>query len=99
MCEHRLQRVVAPASGGAVLAEDLDGVVRAVSLLAFDDGEPSVGEWLLVHSGYALCTVDERDATATVEELAAVGRARRGEAPQSAGGGSGRSEREEREDR
>ncbi|MDA8291536.1 MAG: HypC/HybG/HupF family hydrogenase formation chaperone [Actinomycetota bacterium] len=77
MCQHRLQRVVARARGASVVTEDLDGVTRDVSLLAFAGDEPAVGEWLLVHSGYALERVDEREATATVEELAAAGRARR----------------------
>ncbi|HUY29642.1 MAG TPA: HypC/HybG/HupF family hydrogenase formation chaperone [Acidimicrobiales bacterium] len=77
MCQHRLQRVVEPPSGGSVRVEDLDGVLSDVSLLAFTDGEPAPGDWLLVHSGYALARVDQDEATATVEELAAAGRARR----------------------
>ncbi|HVC26281.1 MAG TPA: HypC/HybG/HupF family hydrogenase formation chaperone [Acidimicrobiales bacterium] len=77
MCRHLLQHVVEPASGQSVRVEDLDGVRRDVSLLAYVDGSPGVGDWLLVHSGYALSRVDGSEATATIAELVEAGRQRR----------------------
>jgi hydrogenase maturation factor len=64
--------------------EDLDGTVHRVSLLALDGPSPTPGEWLVVHSGYALDRVDTTEAEAVASELqaGAAGRPRaRGEVP------------------
>ena len=58
----RLHRVVAAAGPDAVWAEDLAGARRQVSLLAFDGPVPGPGDWLVVHSGYALGPADAADA-------------------------------------
>jgi hydrogenase maturation factor len=42
-----------------------------VSLLAFEGPQPQVGDWLVVHSGYALRRVDSEQAAAIVNELRA----------------------------
>jgi len=49
--------------------EDLDGTIHRVSLLALDGPAPTPGEWLVVHSGYALDRVDTTDAEAVATEL------------------------------
>jgi hydrogenase maturation factor len=49
--------------------EDLDGTVHRVSLLALDGPSPTPGEWLVVHSGYALDRVDTTEAEAVAAEL------------------------------
>ena len=67
MCLSRLHRVVAPAEPAAVWAEDLDGIRRRVSLLAFDGPTPVEGDWLVVHSGYALQPADAADAADAAE--------------------------------
>ncbi len=69
MCVSRLHRVVGPAGRGWVDAEDLEGRSYRVSLLALDGPVPSAGEWLVVHSGYAIGRADATDAAAVAAEL------------------------------
>lgn len=53
----RVQLVV-KSCGEDVEAVDPEGVVHRVRLLAFEGPAPRPGEWLLVHSGYALERVE-----------------------------------------
>ena len=69
MCMSRLHRVVRTGEKGAVDVEDVDGTVHRVSLLALDGPAPTPGEWLVVHSGYAIDRVDATDAEAVAAEL------------------------------
>ncbi len=72
MCMSRLHRVRAVAGPGTVNVEDLDGTVHVVSLLALDGPPPAPGEWLVVHSGYAIDRVEPAEAEAVAAELALV---------------------------
>ncbi len=49
---------------------ELDGVRREVSLMLQPDAE--VGQYVLVHAGYAIGVVDEAEATETLELLRQV---------------------------
>ncbi|MGD0943970.1 MAG: HypC/HybG/HupF family hydrogenase formation chaperone [Acidimicrobiales bacterium] len=69
MCISRLHRVLGAAGPGAVEVEDVQGGRRRVSLLALDGPAPLVGEWLVVHSGYAIDRVDSTEAEAVAAEL------------------------------
>jgi hydrogenase expression/formation protein HypC len=69
MCMSRLHRVVQEAASGVVDVEDVDGGVHRVSLLALDGPTPTPGEWLVVHSGYAIDRVDAAEAEAVAAEL------------------------------
>lgn len=62
MCVSRFHRVVAPAGGRSVLVADSLGATHRVSLLALDGPPPQPGDWLVVHSGYALERVDAGEA-------------------------------------
>ncbi|MGA3148387.1 MAG: HypC/HybG/HupF family hydrogenase formation chaperone [Acidimicrobiales bacterium] len=64
----RLHRVVAEHDR-AVDVEDLDGTVHRVSLLALDGPPPVTGDWLVVHSGYAIDRVDAGEAEAVAAQL------------------------------
>ena len=68
MCMSRLHRVVAEHDR-AVDVEDLDGTVHRVSLLALDGPPPVTGDWLVVHSGYAIDRVDAGEAEAVAAQL------------------------------
>ena len=68
MCMSRLHRVVG-RGGTSADVEDMDGTVRRVSLLALDGPPPEVGEWLVVHSGYAIDRVATDEAEAVAAEL------------------------------
>lgn len=73
MCLSRLHRVVARPSGSALLVEDVEGRRTPVSLLAFSsDRLPEPGEWVTVHSGFALQPVDAVEAEAVARELRRV---------------------------
>ncbi len=72
MCMSRLHRVVETHTD-CVLVEDLDGTVHRVSLLALDGPTPRIGEWLVVHSGYAIDRVDARDAEAVAADFKRAG--------------------------
>ena len=72
MCVSRLHRVVAVPVGGRVDVADIDGGVHRVSLLALEGPAPLPGEWLIVHSGYAIDRVETADAEAVVTELLAA---------------------------
>ena len=72
MCVSRLHQVMAVPEGGWVDVADIDGGVHRVSLLALDGPVPRSGEWLIVHSGYAIDRVEAADAEAVVAELRAA---------------------------
>jgi hydrogenase expression/formation protein HypC len=54
---------------------DVVGVRRNinVSLLADEDGGAQIGDWVLIHVGFALSKVDEEEAHATLALLAQMG--------------------------
>lgn len=72
MCQSRLHQVRSVCGPGKVLVEDMDGRRHEVSLLALEppDPEPRPGEWLVVHSGYAIDRVDAREAETALAEFA-----------------------------
>ena len=49
---------------------DVDGVRREVSLLLLED--PKVGEYVIVHAGFAIHKIDEAEATETLKILREV---------------------------
>jgi hydrogenase expression/formation protein HypC len=53
---------------------ELDGVRREVSLMLQPDAK--LGDYVLVHAGYVIGTVDEEEAQATIELLRQVADAR-----------------------
>jgi hydrogenase expression/formation protein HypC len=61
--------VLGTVSPGVVEVEDVQGGHRRVSLLALDGPAPDPGEWLVVHSGYAIDRVDATEAEAVAAEL------------------------------
>ena len=57
---------------------DVSGVRRRVTLACVvgEDGpEGCVGEWVLVHVGFAMSRIDEAEAAASLEALEALGEA------------------------
>jgi hydrogenase maturation factor len=72
MCLSRLHQVRSVSGPGKVLVEDMDGRRHEVSLLALEppDPEPGPGDWLVVHSGYAIDRADAREAETVLSEIA-----------------------------
>lgn len=59
---------------------DVGGVVRNVSVqLLQGDGGVAVGDWVLIHVGFALAVIDEEEAEATLRLLGGMGDALREE--------------------
>jgi hydrogenase maturation factor len=69
----RLHRVVRVGSGDRVAVQDLEGREREVSMLAYDGPPPKVGDWLVVHSGFALAPAVAEEAEAVLLEFQALG--------------------------
>jgi hydrogenase expression/formation protein HypC len=68
----RLHRVIDVGEEGRVSVIDLEGREHVVSLLALDGDVPTVGEWLVVHSGYAIDRVDANEAQLVADEITGV---------------------------
>ena len=64
MCLTVVGRVLSvdPERGEAVVG--VQGAPRAVSVapLVLDDAAPRVGDWVLIHTGMAVATIDESEA-------------------------------------
>ncbi len=65
-----MELVVKQDSDGEV---ELNGVRRRVSLMLLPDA--AVGDYLLIHAGYAIGKVDADEARATIELLEEIARA------------------------
>ncbi|WP_045878489.1 HypC/HybG/HupF family hydrogenase formation chaperone [Pseudofrankia sp. DC12] len=53
----------------------VSGVRRAVNIGLLTDDAPHPGDWVLIHVGFALSKIDEREAAAAMEFLEGIGRA------------------------
>lgn len=56
-----------------IVRVDTDGVIRDVSLGMLPDEELGVGDWVLVHLGYAMAKIDETHAKETRAFLSELG--------------------------
>ena len=56
---------------------DVSGVRREVSVACVADGplEGLIGEWVLIHVGFAMALIDEHEATRTLDALRELGEA------------------------
>jgi hydrogenase expression/formation protein HypC len=73
MCLGVPARVTAVAVEDGLLQGDVDfgGAARRVCL-AYTP-EAAVGDWVVVHAGFAIAVLDEAEAAATLRALAAIG--------------------------
>jgi hydrogenase expression/formation protein HypC len=65
MCLAIPSKVVGINAGMATI--DVDGVKREASLLLLDDVE--IGEYVIVHAGFAIHKIDEKDALESLQFL------------------------------
>jgi hydrogenase expression/formation protein HypC len=54
---------------------DVSGVRRPINIGLLEDDPPKVGEWVLIHVGFALSKIDEDEAKAAMEFLESIGQA------------------------
>ncbi len=66
MCVGVPMRVVSIAGSDAVA--EIDGVQRAASLMLLDD-EVAVGDFVIVHAGFAIARLDEAEAQETLRMM------------------------------
>ena len=69
MCTSRFHRVVDVVDDTTVVVIDVGGATHPISLLALDGPPPHVGEWLVVHSGYAIDRADAGDAEMVTSDI------------------------------
>lgn len=54
---------------------DVSGVRRPINIGLLEDDPPKVGEWILIHVGFALSKIDEEEAKAAMDFLESIGQA------------------------
>jgi hydrogenase expression/formation protein HypC len=54
---------------------DVSGVRRAINIGLLSEEEVVVGDWILIHVGFALSKIDEKEAQAALEFLEGIGQA------------------------
>jgi len=67
-----------PAEVVALLDDDLatvsvNGVERQISVGLLQDEGVSLGDWVLVHVGFALSKIDQREAELTLDQIKKLG--------------------------
>ena len=65
--------IVDPAEHKAIA--DVEGVRREINvgLLLGDEGGLDVGDWVLIHVGFAMSKIDEEEAASTLEFMRGLG--------------------------
>lgn len=53
---------------------DVSGVRRAISVRLLSEQDLRVGDWVLVHVGFAMALIDEHEATLTLDQVKKMGR-------------------------
>lgn len=54
---------------------DVSGARRNISLALLEPGEVEIGDWVLIHVGFAISKLDEQEAQETYRLLQALGQA------------------------
>ncbi len=54
---------------------NVSGVKRVINIGLLGDDPPEPGEWVLIHVGFALSRIDEKEAAAALEFLEGIGQA------------------------
>ncbi len=52
---------------------DVAGVVRRINIGLFEDDPIVVGDWVLIHVGFAMSKIDEREAARAMDGLKLLG--------------------------
>ena len=63
--------IIDPVLGLATV--EVSGVRRAISIKLLEPEPVVVGDWVLVHVGFALSKIDEDEAAATIEAIKRLG--------------------------
>lgn len=52
---------------------DVSGVRRVISVRLLADDNLQIGDWVLVHVGFAMAKIDEREARLTLDQVQKMG--------------------------
>ncbi|CAN5300038.1 HypC/HybG/HupF family hydrogenase formation chaperone [soil metagenome] len=75
MCLGIPGRIVELDEGNDQIARaDVLGVMRDVNVGLMSDEAPRVGDWVLIHLGFAMAVIDEGQAATALEGLRLMGR-------------------------
>jgi hydrogenase expression/formation protein HypC len=53
---------------------EVSGVRRVISVVLLSEQDLIVGDWVLIHVGFAMAKIDEVEATLTLERVETMGR-------------------------
>lgn len=74
MCLGIPGRIVEVTDAGSGLAKvDVNGVRRMISVRLLDADPPAPDDWVLVHVGFAMAKIDEREALLTLAAVQKLG--------------------------
>ncbi|MDR3657734.1 MAG: HypC/HybG/HupF family hydrogenase formation chaperone [Mycobacterium sp.] len=74
MCLGIPGRIVEITDAANYLAKvDVSGVQRTISVRLLEDDMPECGDWVLVHVGFAIATIDETEALLTLAAIQKLG--------------------------
>jgi hydrogenase expression/formation protein HypC len=80
MCLGIPGQIVELTEPGACLAKvDVNGIRRTISVRLLADTGLDLGDWVLVHVGFAMAKIDAREAAATLDAVRKMGQAYRDE--------------------
>jgi hydrogenase expression/formation protein HypC len=54
---------------------DVNGIRRTISVRLLAEQDVTTGDWVLVHVGFAMAKIDEREAELTIEAMRKMGQA------------------------
>ncbi|XCB28927.1 HypC/HybG/HupF family hydrogenase formation chaperone [Arcanobacterium hippocoleae] len=64
---------LADASSEQIVKVNISGVHRDVSIDLLDADELNLGDWVLVHVGFALSKIDAQEAAITLDQIKKLG--------------------------
>jgi len=67
MCLSIPSKVVKVSEDGAFCTVDTMGVQRDANLMMMEDGDVKVGDYVLLHIGFVMNKIDEKEALASLE--------------------------------
>ena len=74
MCLGVPGRVVVMSAGHPDVArDDVSGVQRSINVALLADEPLGVGDWVLIHVGFAMSKIDEHEAARALESLKLLG--------------------------
>jgi hydrogenase expression/formation protein HypC len=75
MCLAIPARIVQLSADSDLATADVSGVKRTINIGLLERENVTIGDWVLIHVGFAMSKVDEAEARSTLEFLQSLGQA------------------------